>query len=373
MAVLLGKEDKSIVEKSFSRNNLTIDDCNATAMDKFVVANNEHVTFEKERNKEVVGVLPPIDESGLTDLRLEEMRSLRESILESAREMRNTKKEIDGLNILAETDETIQQQITGDEMQIGENTYKLITDIQPETFEKTYESHDSNKFKKHIDLRSFFTPIKNQGNVGTCTVFAITSIYEYILKKAESKDYDLSEHFIYYNIPDSQDSKRAKGTSYNDVIGVFKSIGVCEEVTCPYDPATVDKKPSDKAYQEALLHTICEVKGVTINHDDIISALNDGYPVAISLRIFDSFCKDANGIVTTPSAEDINKANSAMYHAMVICGYSLDDSTYIVRNSWGDKVGDKGYLYIPFDYIENKDLNPSACVVTSINSGVETK
>jgi hypothetical protein len=62
-----------------------------------------------------------------------------------------------------------------------------------------------------------------------------------------------------------------------------------------------------------------------------------------------------------------------MYHAMVICGYSLDDSTYIVRNSWGDKVGDKGYLYIPFDYIENKDLNPSACVVTSINSGVETK
>jgi hypothetical protein len=375
LAELLGKEDKLIIGKALSRNKLTIDDCIASALQKFVDANNEQVKYEKDDEGNITVIVPGIlqasDETGKADLRIEEMRTLRESILESSRDIRNTQSEIDSLGILNDKDYRVQNSIETDGFHVGDNTYRLIKNIQPETFEKMYEPHDCKKFKKHIDLRSFFTPIKNQGNVGTCTVFAVTSIYEYILKKTEGKNYDLSEHFIYYNIPDSEDSKREKGTSYNDVIGVFKSIGICKEDTCPYCPETVDNKPSDDAYKEAQNHTIFEAKGVSINHDDIISALNDGYPVGISLRVFKSLCKNG-GTVFMPSTDEIN-SNDPMYHAMVICGYSLDDNMYIVRNSWGDKVGDKGYFYIPFEYVEDKELNLSACIVTAINSGEETK
>lgn len=35
----------------------------------------------------------------------------------------------------------------------------------------------------------------------------------------------------------------------------------------------------------------------------------------------------------------------------------MDDSTKLFkfRNSWGDAVGAKGYQYLPYDYITNKE------------------
>ena len=129
---------------------------------------------------------------------------------------------------------------------------------------------------------------------------------------------------------------------------------------------------SKEAYEDAMTHKIKVAKNVKINHDDITSALSEGYPVTISLKIFDSFGNQSKGFVYRPTDEEITE-NKYGNHAMVICGYSEEDKVYIVRNSWGKGFGDNGYCYIPFSYIEDSNLTNSACVIISINEGEEVK
>ena len=75
----------------------------------------------------------------------------------------------------------------------------------------------------------------------------------------------------------------------------------------------------------------------------------NGYPVAISLKIFNSF-HATSGFVRRPTDDEIASADFG-YHAMVIVGYSDDTKFFVVRNSWGEHFGENGYCYIPYSYI----------------------
>jgi hypothetical protein len=57
-----------------------------------------------------------------------------------------------------------------------------------------------------------------------------------------------------------------------------------------------------------------------------------------------------------PKASD-NVRETHGWHAMLCVGYSDPDKVFIIRNSWGKDWGDKGYCYIPYDYVINKDYN----------------
>lgn len=43
-------------------------------------------------------------------------------------------------------------------------------------------------------------------------------------------------------------------------------------------------------------------------------------------------------------------------HAVLAVGYDDGAKVLIIRNSWGDEWGDKGYFYMPYEYIENPSL-----------------
>ena len=42
---------------------------------------------------------------------------------------------------------------------------------------------------------------------------------------------------------------------------------------------------------------------------------------------------------------------------MLAVGYSDRDQVFIVRNSWGEEWGDRGYCYIPYAYLMNPRFN----------------
>jgi C1A family cysteine protease len=44
-------------------------------------------------------------------------------------------------------------------------------------------------------------------------------------------------------------------------------------------------------------------------------------------------------------------------HAVMAVGYDDENQWLIVMNSWGASWGDKGFFYLPYEYITNNNLS----------------
>jgi C1A family cysteine protease len=84
----------------------------------------------------------------------------------------------------------------------------------------------------------------------------------------------------------------------------------------------------------------------------------DGYPVIFGFNVYESFKNESvekTGIMSMPNTQTEQMLGG---HAVLIVGNTTisDTEYYIVRNSWGTQWGDKGYFYMPKEYVENADL-----------------
>lgn len=89
----------------------------------------------------------------------------------------------------------------------------------------------------------------------------------------------------------------------------------------------------------------------------IKKALYMGFPVAVALMVYkDCWSNKAlleNSCFIQKPKLDRRKEDGYFegYHAVVITGYNDEDQTFTIKNSWGKDWGDKGFAYIPYDYI----------------------
>lgn len=372
LAQILGTDDELLKGYQYNKQQLTIDDCDAEAVNLYIKENNKQIkrhTDEKGNTIIEPSVLnSPCDDNGNVYLPLDELKKLRIDIKESTNYIRQKGKELDELKEQLHKDEQSEIRLTENGFTYGNTTYKLL-DIEEKPLQENYEAKEYHS--PSVDLRSSFSDIKDQGQLGTCSVFSMVSVYEYILKKSK-REINLSERFVYYNILNDSGNMEDTGSSLYGVVESMTKYGVCAENYCEYNVDLYDFRPSEDAYKDAMAHKIKIAKNVKINHKDITSALSEGYPVTISLKIYDSFGNSSKGFIFRPTDEEI-KDEKYGNHAMVICGYSEEEKVYIVRNSWGKQFGDKGYCYIPFSYIEDESFTNSACIITSINEGEEVK
>lgn len=372
LAQILGTDDELLKGYQFHKQQLTIDDCDAEAINLYITENNKLIKRITDENGDKIiipGVLnTPCDNEGNVYLPLDELKKLRIDIKESTNYIRQKSKELDELKEQLHRNEQSNIRLTENGFTYGNTTYKLL-DIEEKPLQEDYEAH--NTHRQSVDLRPLFTNVKDQGQLGTCSVFSMVSIYEYILKKTKREE-DLSERFVYFNVLKDSGNMEDTGSSLFGVVESMTKYGVCSEKHCKYDVGQYDLEPSKDAYTDAMSHRIKIAKNVKINHNDITSALSEGYPVTISLKIYDSFGNQSKGFIYRPTDIEIEE-NKFGNHAMVICGYSEEDKVYIVRNSWGKGFGDNGYCYIPFSYIDDKNFTNSACIITAINDGEEVK
>lgn len=256
--------------------------------------------------------------------------------------------------------------------------YKLLPSVIEEPLQETYSDHEIKQ--SSIDLRKNFSKIKNQGQQGSCLAFALTSIFEYMMKVNKQTECDLSEAFLYYNARNMDDNndvstKEDTGSRFKPAMDSLIKYGISLEKFWPYNDEVYSNKPTREAYKDAENRKLIKAVNVNGNSNAIKSALSDGYPVAVSLTLCPSFYNNG-AYITVPSKEEIddikenvNKSDVILRcHAMVIVGYSEDLKMFLVRNSWGDNWGDKGYCYIPYAYIDNNDLLNYACIIMEISS-----
>ena len=96
--------------------------------------------------------------------------------------------------------------------------------------------------------------------------------------------------------------------------------------------------------------------------------LIDGFPFIFGLQIYKSFedpIVSATGIVKTPVIETEEHLGG---HALMCVGFDEDKRIFIIRNSWGEKWGQKGYCEIPYDYILNPKLAADFWTLTRIEN-----
>lgn len=206
-----------------------------------------------------------------------------------------------------------------------------------------------------VDLRSQCPAPYDQGALGSCTANAIGFLCEFDWMKEKKADpFTPSRLFIYYNEREMEGSvDDDAGAEIRDGIKSLNTYGFCPESDWAYDIDQFAVKPPEKAYSDALKDIVKEYGAVDQDKQSMKAVLAAGFPIVIGFSVYDSFMTDevaSTGVVPMPGEDESVQGG----HAVAIVGY--DEKGWIVRNSWGDGWGDKGYFYMPYEYFTDEDL-----------------
>ncbi len=221
--------------------------------------------------------------------------------------------------------------------------------------DKKYSASHDRQLPPRVDLRSYMTPVENQGSSNSCTANAMAGAYEYLTNRSLGQSADVSRLFIYYNARELDgDCSQDQGTYLKSCVKVLRKHGACSENTWSFNLDQILEQPSKQAYEEAANFRVEDAARVEIDRHTMQSCLSEGYPFAFGLQLFSSFQQaGSTGLVPMPDPDNEKHDGG---HAMLCVGYSDVDQVFIVRNSWGTDWGEQGYCYIPYDYMTKPDL-----------------
>jgi C1A family cysteine protease len=224
-----------------------------------------------------------------------------------------------------------------------------------------FSSYGASSFKSQhlppkVDLRPYMTTVEDQSAANSCTANAIAGAYEYLAKRALGDAGDISRLFIYYNARKEDGIKGDQGSTIVGSINTLQKYGACTESTWPYELTGINRKPPGEAYEEALWFLVDEARELEVNLEVFKHCLAEGFPFVFGLRLFKSFDQARrSGRVPMPDPNTEAGRTAHGNHAMLCVGYSDHNQCFIVRNSWGEDWGDRGYCYIPYGYLSNPE------------------
>lgn len=251
--------------------------------------------------------------------------------------------------------------------------------------------------KAKVDLRSLISaPIINQGLLNSCSACAISVAVEVYLHNENQpfifntndktiKSLNASQMFIYYNerVMENKVDLNEPVFIRDGFISLFNN-GTCSDLLWPYPETTlpnnikalvesgttqevmqalnqalaehetelhaiITQKPSIEANNQAQEHKISRYCSLSIDDGlaELKLSLSKGIPFVFGMMVPKSFyITPKNGMMPPPAKDEARLGG----HALLAVGYDDEKQVFIVRNSWGEEFGDKGYCYIPYDF-----------------------
>lgn len=225
-----------------------------------------------------------------------------------------------------------------------------------------------------VDLRAWCSPVENQGNLGACTAHAAMGIVEYFEIRAFTKYIDGARLFVYKTTRDLMGVTGDTGAWLRNTMGALALCGVPAENYWPYtdkDP-DFDREPPAFVYAvadnyETLKYFCHDPLGATVPPGTVLENVKKylaaGIPSMFGFYGFPSFNQsDVKGGIPYPCPGE----QAAWGHAIVAVGYDdtmkiknvkcnkVTTGALLIRNSWDIGWGDKGYGWLPYDYVLKK-------------------
>ncbi len=221
-----------------------------------------------------------------------------------------------------------------------------------------------------IDLRSYCSPVEDQGDIGSCTAHAGVGVVEYFEKRAFDRYIDGSRLFIYKTTRNLMGVTGDTGAWLRDTMASLALCGVPPEKYYPYVTTDFDNEPPSFVYAvadnfEALKYFSHDASEANTKKvlESVKKYLAYGIPSMFGFYGFSSF-EDHEGGGQIPYPCDNEGAEWG--HAIVAVGYDdkkkikntkCNKSTtgaLLIRNSWSRDWGEEGYGWLPYQYVTSK-------------------
>jgi C1A family cysteine protease len=246
-----------------------------------------------------------------------------------------------------------------------------IDQKEVKAFSKKLGISKSTLLPESVDLRKWCSPVEDQGQLGSCTAQAGIGIVEYFEKRAYNKRLEGSRLFLYKTTRNLMQETGDTGGWLRCTMGALRLCGVPEEKYWPYDIDNFDTEPDSFVYSiadnfEALKYFCHDPLGSKIPYPEVLDSvkkyLEAGIPSMFGFWGFPSFERSSvKGGIPYPCSNE----SAGWGHAVVAVGYDAKlkiknlscgketTGALLIRNSWGKEWGDKGYGWLPYEYVLN--------------------
>jgi C1A family cysteine protease len=232
----------------------------------------------------------------------------------------------------------------------------------------TPEEVEGMEVPARVDFRNECTPVEDQGTLGSCTAQAVTGLIEYYEKMAHGRHIDGSRLFLYKTTRNLLNWTGDTGAYLRSTMAALALFGIPPEEYWKYDVKEFDKEPTAFLYSfgqnyQALQYYRLDNNGTGTPEllKKIKARLSHQMPMVFGFTVYNSIEQAGeNGRIPVPCPGD----RVAGGHAVMAVGYddnveirnaSCEEVTakgaLVIRNSWGTGWGEKGYGYLPYEYV----------------------
>jgi len=195
---------------------------------------------------------------------------------------------------------------------------------------------------RNVSGQNYITPIRDQGQCGSCVSFGTTATVEGTFRVQRGNPglaVDLSEASLFFCIGPATGASCGNGWYMSPPLDGYKNVGVPDEACFPYtDHQQACTQCSDWAARATRItgwHTVT-------NAADLKAWLSTRGPLATCFTVYSDFFSYSSGIYKHVSG------GVAGGHCVSCVGYNDNPGYWICKNSWGTGWGLSGFFNIAY-------------------------